>query len=84
MYSGSELDKFFDYLNKVADGKELSAGMGGRRDDGGAGNLRNQVAYYKMGSLNVMPYIWEKYVKEYEAKTDPEYAKYLELKNKFE
>lgn len=68
-----------NHLELVANNMEKNAGMAGRMDDGGAGIIREQVKYYKMGLNNEFPSEWKQYVKQ----ADPEYDEYLRLKNKF-
>lgn len=78
------LKDLYKYINNVADNKELDAGMGGRHDDGGARILRQQISFYQMGRNGTIPSDWERYANELKNEKDPEYAKYLELKKKFE
>lgn len=76
-------DKFFELLFKIADQCEKDAALGGSMHDGGASLLREQIYCYKAGIEGKIPKSWDKYIKEYNRQTDPEYAQYLELKKKF-
>lgn len=78
------VNKLFKYIKNLADDKELDAGMGGFHHDGGASRLRSEVQFYQMGMNKVIPPQWKDYVKDIVRKDDPEYVKYLELKQKFE
>lgn len=80
----NKMDRLMAYINNVADKLAEDAGFGGRHDDGGAQNLRDQVRFYTMGQRGLMPADWFKYKEDFERTEDPEYAKYLELKQKFE
>jgi hypothetical protein len=62
-----------------ADDKESSAAHSGGWGDGGAGTLKDQVRFYKLGMQGKMPEEWKKY----EVTLDPEYQKFLELEKKF-
>jgi hypothetical protein len=42
-------------IERYAHGLEQAAGYGGRLDDGGAGQLRDRVRFYKMGRDGVFP-----------------------------
>ena len=67
-----------------AEKRRNDAGYGGRMDDGGASALKEQVEYYLAGMNGEIPENWQKYVKEIKILSDPEYANYIRLKQKFE
>ena len=87
--------KFVDYLKvevvKEADEVQLNADLGGRRDDGGAKYMRNEINVYVMALNKEIPDHWEKHLKEFSFKSeldkDPEYkdeyAEFLRLQEKF-
>jgi hypothetical protein len=66
-------------VQREADNCEEAAAYGGERGDRGAGIIRQQVYFYKLGLANELPKEWEKHAK----KLDPEYNEYLRLKEKF-
>jgi hypothetical protein len=75
---------FFTFLLKKAQIKRLNAGYSGDGGDGGAREIENSIKIYKAGMEGTLPDVWIGYWKEFQMENDPEYAKYLELKKKFE
>jgi hypothetical protein len=69
---------------KVADDVEKSAALGGSMDDGGATKMRDLAIAYQAGLNRTVPDFLTPFIKEINRETDPEYRKYLELKNRFE
>lgn len=83
-FDENKLDKFQSYICKIADDLAISAGYGGRMDDGGSQQLRDQVRFYNMGRGGVLPTEWINYKKDFEKTIDVEYDEYVRLKKKFE
>jgi hypothetical protein len=67
-----------------ADGVEKSAAYNGSMSDGGASTMRCMAIAYEAGLRREVPYFLEPFIKKVNRETDPEYAKFLELKKKFE
>ena len=88
--------KFVENLvSKVLDESEeikLNAGFSGRKDDGGARIIKNEILIYRAALDKKIPDKWFKYYEEFvfnlKLEEDPEYkddyAEYLRLKSKFE
>ena len=74
-----KIDDLIKSVEIEADNREKGTAMRGAMSDDGAGYLREQVKFYKMGMDGVYPREWEKYTKH----IDEEYQEYLRLKNKF-
>lgn len=84
-------DMMTDLVLTEAKNAEMEAGYGGRMDDGGASDLRRQVLAYRAGWNQEVPQGWTEFYKQAlrvyqqrQREKDPDYKKYLELKNKFE
>lgn len=77
------IDKVIELVLRDARNRKESAGFSGRWDDGGASTLETQVEYYNYGRAGTVPPAWAKFVQQADRESDPEYAKYLELKRKF-
>lgn len=78
------IPEIFSFILKIADDKELSAGLSGSYSDGGARLLRDEVEFYKMGRDGIVPPQWKIHISNFQREKDPDYTKYLELKRKFE
>lgn len=77
------LVKFGTWYMALAKDVELDAGFNGAHNDGGAGRMRREweiylAGYYKKG----FPFHNELQI--FNIETDPEYAEYLRLKEKFD
>jgi hypothetical protein len=57
-----DMDKVMSQVLAAAEEKRQAAGMMGAYDDGGAGALIAQVAYYQFGQDGKLPPDWEKFV----------------------
>lgn len=70
----------------IAEAKKQSAAYGGERSDGGAGLILNEVMVFEAGWAHILPSgsTWKQAAKEVAIQTDPDYARYLQLKEKFE
>lgn len=83
-----DIEALLRFIRKAAEAREYDAGMGGRHDDGGASQIRDQAKYFEASLLFArnggkavhLPEEWKKYLLE----LDPEHAEYLRLKKKFE
>lgn len=78
-----DIEKIMELVLEDATKKADDAGYGGRWDDGGASTLREQVEFYRCGMKGEIPTEWREYVKKIKKISDPEYAEYLRLKEKF-
>jgi hypothetical protein len=67
---------------------EEDAACGGRRSDGGASAIRNEVYYYQYGLQGVIPPDWKTLYamieEQMKKEADPEFKEYHRLKSKFE
>jgi hypothetical protein len=79
----SQVDGLLEYILKAADKAAFDAGIGGSYSDGGASNMREQVAMFNHGRSSTIPKKWDKHYKEYIREVDPDYATYLQLQKKF-
>lgn len=75
---------FFIFLRRKANTLQENAGYSGDNTDGGARILIQQVEIYEAAMSKTIPDCWRKDYDAFVKQTDPEYAKYLELKKKFE
>lgn len=78
------LEKAKNLYLKAADNAEQNAGFSGLMSDGGASVMRKQVKAFMDGLDQVVPDFLAPYVTQIVRESDPEYAKYLELKKRFE
>ena len=76
-------EQFFEHLQGEANRKRQNASFSGEMGDGGALRIENEMEIYKAGIAGSIPYIWENSYKAFSQTKDPEYEKYLELKEKF-
>jgi hypothetical protein len=76
--------QFVEFLRRTVEQKRLDAGYSGSWGDNGASDLEVQIEIYFHGMVNSFPHQWDDYYKAYMKETDPEYEKYLELKERFE
>lgn len=68
----------------AADDVERNAAYGGAMHDGGASRMRAEAIAYEDGLERTIPSFLEPFIKEVNRQEDPDYAKFLELKKKFE
>lgn len=69
---------------KDAEGKRVSAGFAGSWGDGGCSHEMNALRLFAYGWNHEFPPEWNDEIKQKENEKDPEYAKFLELKKRFE
>lgn len=74
------IDKYIEYAEIQRD----SAGFSGAMHDGGYQNMMDELGAYQTGLRGGIPEFLQEYYTEISNEQDPEYAKYLELKDKFE
>lgn len=67
-----------------AQAKRQAAGLQGSTSDGGASSIEMCVTAYSNGWRRMIPQWLEEYVKQVENEADPDYEKYLELREKFQ
>jgi hypothetical protein len=79
-----EIEQVIELVLKEATARENEAGFNGSMSDGGAGRLRDQVAFYKMGMEGTIPSEWREYLIKAKRESDPEFREYVRLKEKFE
>lgn len=68
---------------KQAIQKRVNAAYGGALDDGGCSQTLKEIQSYVNGWNHAIPNWLGECIKEQKRQTDPEYQKYLELKEKF-
>jgi hypothetical protein len=61
-----------------------NAGWSGSYGDGGASSIESSIEMYEKGFRKEIPEGWKEYLEDFEKSKDPEYSKYIQLKNKFE
>jgi hypothetical protein len=74
-----------------AETRKNNAGYGGSHTDGGGGALEREVDAFLAGLVRRVPNGWAEYVRREDeehrtaerARTDPDYAKFLELKARY-
>ena len=79
-----DIEKIIELVLKNAKKRKENAGYNGSMDDGGASILKTQVEFYKAGMNGTIPSQWNQYAEEIRKVSDPEFAEYMRLKNKFE
>lgn len=75
----NKIESIISIVQAAASQLTRNAGLDGRMDDGGSGQLDMQVRFYCYGMRGEIPSEWESYAK----KTDPEWQEYQRLKAKF-
>lgn len=78
------MKQFLEHLLVTAQDKRDSAGFGGAMHDGGASQLEGEIEIYLAGLTSSVPTAWQRFEKEFNRKTDPQYELYLQLKQKFD
>ena len=78
-----DIEKIMELVLEEAFKRAEDSGYGGSSGDGGASALRVQVEFYRCGMKGEIPTEWREYVKKIKKISDPEYAEYLRLKEKF-
>lgn len=79
-----EIELALARYRKEADEAELSAGYSGEMSDGGADRMRQQADAFEAGLKGIVPDFLKDILLQVQRENDSEYAKYLELKKKFE
>jgi hypothetical protein len=83
--AGNPHRQLLEWLMQYAQIKRADAGYGGEMNsDYGARALEEQVEVFIAAMQGSLPSVWDRYIKIRAKDHDPEYAKYLELKSKFE
>ena len=78
------MNDFTQWLQQLADNKRDNAGFTGSMNDGGASDIEEQIETYTAGVNGTIPVGWTEHYKQFSNEQDPDYAKYLKLKEKFE
>jgi hypothetical protein len=79
-----ELDQLCLRVLKRANELENDAGHSGSMTDFGASALRDEVAVFQAGRRGEVPEKWKDFAEAMARESDPEYAEYKRLKQKFE
>jgi hypothetical protein len=81
--SNMDFDKVINLILDDASERKRSAGYDGKWDDNGATKLEEQVKFFRYGLAHVMPSEWKDYSTKAKVESDPEYAEFLRLQEKF-
>lgn len=76
--------KALDLYRRKANVLEMNAGYSGAMNDGGACKMKELAMAFEDGLNKKIPSFLEPFVKKIIRETDPEYQKFLELKQRFE
>jgi hypothetical protein len=79
-----EYERIAQAALKDAEECRVSAGYGGRYDDGGAGQLTAIVDAWTCGLRGEVPFALIKYQKQANKESDPDWQLYQQLQKKFE
>jgi hypothetical protein len=78
-----DINSFLKFLLKQAQIARSNAAFGGAMHDGGASQLEDQVEVYLAGIRLSIPEQWTSRKQKHMRETDPDYAVFLKLKEKF-
>ena len=79
----ADLRRISQRVRAAGQSLQHSAGMDGEMGDRGGGTLIAQADAFDAGLDNVLPVAWQRYAEQDARETDPQWAKYQELKKHF-